>query len=174
VRPGGSAGWPACRERRDALSKSLAATKAMREGEVRDDALGRLASHFLIAGQLAEALAAANAIGNPNARAEVLSELLGYLKGDQRREALTQALAAVKSIGGEHRRAAALIRLSEHLSDRQLEEFFFDLLRDEGQLTRPEFLNAMRPFMATLLKAGGERALLELRQAIHATAVWYP
>ena len=64
---------------------------------------------------LAEALAAARAIGDEWRRAEALTGLAPRLPADLQQQALVEALAAARSIGEEGSRAEALVGLAPHL-----------------------------------------------------------
>jgi hypothetical protein len=155
------------------LSDALAAAQAIDNREDRANALAGLAGH-LNTEQLSTALAAAQTIDDANARAYALTELISHLHGAARDTAQRAAFAATHAIDDREMRADALTGLAQYLADDQLERALADLIEIGEHLTRPQLLQAIVAFTPAILKAGGQRALLQLRQAIHDTAVWYP
>jgi predicted urease superfamily metal-dependent hydrolase len=71
---------------------------------------------------IAEALAAAKAIGNEGDRASALASLAPHLPREQKVKTLAEALDAAKAIGNEGARASALASLVPHLPSELLAE----------------------------------------------------
>jgi hypothetical protein len=71
-------------------------------------------------------------------------------------------------------RAEALGGLAEHLSESQKVEAFSAFLGVADQLSRPRLLKRLKPFISLIAKIGGEHALLQVRNAMRDTAIWYP
>jgi hypothetical protein len=99
-------------ESTDLVLRALETTHLNEEGRAR--ALGSLAPH-LSPDQIADALAAAKAIGDVWSRAHALGSLAPHLSPDQ----IADALAAAKAVGEEWFRARALGSLAPHLSPEQ-------------------------------------------------------
>ena len=151
---------------------------------------------------MAEALAAAKAIGDEWSRAQALGSLAPHLSPEQ----MTEALAAAKAISTEWSRAQALGSLAPHLSSQQIAEAFAaaKAIGDEGtrvralgslapyvppiqyttlldslvqaaaRLPRNQALEAISAFINISAAFGGAEALEGIHRAITDTARWYP
>jgi hypothetical protein len=150
---------------------------------------------------LAEALAAAKAIGDDGARARALGSLAPHLASEQIAEALAaakaigpegaraealgssrriapeqiaEALTAAKAIGPEGARAVALGSLAPYISPSRYAAFITSLLDVAARLPRPEALSAISASVHISAALGGVETLEIIRRAINDTARWYP
>jgi TIR domain/NB-ARC domain len=124
------------------FADTLAGTTSPYEQEA---ILTSLAPH-LAAEQLADAVATAGKIAEPEPRAEALAALASQLAEPGRRHALEQALAATGTIVNTYARAKALAALAPHLAEDQLAEALA-AAGEIGDGWRAEALSALAPYL---------------------------
>jgi hypothetical protein len=144
-------------------------------------ALDTLGDHSLWAGiaerrrrALAEALAAARAIGDEGSRARALAAVAPQLTDPAQ---LAEALAAARAIGHEGSRAEALAAVAPQLTDladADRAPLSAALLDEAAQIPRHRCLEVVESSAALTAAIGGEDAVAALARAIRDTAAWYP
>jgi hypothetical protein len=139
----------------------------------RVDALVALAPHLTGVAQeqaLHEALVAAQAIGNEETRARVLTDLVPHLTGVAQEQALHEALVAAQAIGNEETRARVLTDLVPHLTGVAQEQALREALSaaqaigDEG--TRADMLTYIAPHLTGVAQEQALREALAAARAI--------
>jgi hypothetical protein len=103
-------------------------------------------------------------------RSDRLRQLAPLLDRDQ----LTEALAIAYEIHDVTARADALSALAQHLRGEQAKAALIELLKLGEQITRSDFLLAIRPFAGTIFALGGTKAVQQVHKAIVDATSWYP
>jgi hypothetical protein len=119
--------------------------------------------------QFREALSAAFAIRDESVRIVVLGSLAGRMTRDQ----LGTVLDSAKVTSIADNRAVLLSELVKYLPTPRQDEALQEMLNISDQLTRPQLLRGLRPFVAIVARICESRCLLNLRNSVQDTAVWY-
>jgi hypothetical protein len=123
---------------------------------------------------MADALAAASAIGNEWDRVRALRSLAPHLPPNRKADALGNALVAAKAIRNEEHCFSALELLATYDLPSQSATLLYSLIGLSTRFSRNRMLATISTSMHISAALGGNEALENIHRAITDTAHWYP